>query len=256
MIHTGKTGGSAIKRALRTSGYAYWHEPDAAGTTPTPYGPVQLHNHRFPLSQVPPDHYAFFFMRDPIKRFISGFYSRLDQGRPRYDFPWSENERKAFEAFPTPQSLAAALAGDDPEQRALAEWSMGQIGHLGFQRRRLGPPAKIRERLDQIVYIGRQETLDDDWEKLKSILEIRADVELPTDPVLAHRRVDDDRDKTLDKAAKRALREWYARDYKLLKFCEEVRLERGWAKPPAPRPKKAPSPPKSLPARLRAKLRA
>ena len=225
-LHIGKTGGSSIKRALRDNELAYWR-PEARHKVPeTPYGRIMLHRHRFRLEDVPPDDYVFFFVRDPIARFVSGFYSRLNKGQPLHYREWSPGERTSFEAFPTPQRLAAALAGDDAGERELAERAMRQIQHLRFMRRRLGPPDAVRARFDQIVYIGRQETLDADWRNIKSILHL-PDVELPSDPVAAHRG-DPSRDTSLDRSAVRALRDWYARDYRLVECCDEIRAERGW----------------------------
>ena len=59
---------------------------------------------------------AIFPLRDPVTRFVSGFYSRLRRGRTAVLHPAHEAERKAFEWFPTPQELADALA----ERRAEA----------------------------------------------------------------------------------------------------------------------------------------
>lgn len=219
-LHIGKTGGTAIKQTLKS-----------AAPVDTPYGPLKLHRHRYKLAQVPEDHYAFFVVRDPIARFVSGYHSRLNKGRPRYEFEWREEERIAFEAFPTAQQLAVALVSRDEEERKLAEWSMRHIQHLGFMQRKLGTPKEIRPRLDRILYIGRQETLDRDWPRMKSELGLPQDLELPTDPTRAHRRQIGVRD-TLDDDAIAALRKWYARDYRLLTFFDEVRAERGWGTPP------------------------
>src|SRR4051812_28297644 len=104
-LHVGKTGGTAIKRALRSG-----------QVRATPYGRLLLHRHRFTLRDVPEDDFVFFCVRDPIARFVSGFYSRRDQGRPRYHFEWSPAEATAFATFATPEQLAGALAADDPEQ--------------------------------------------------------------------------------------------------------------------------------------------
>ena len=74
-LHVGKTGGTAVKWALRRAGL-----PD------TPYGPVRVHRHTFRMRDVPPEDHVIFFVRDPIARFMSGFYSRLNKGQPRYHY--------------------------------------------------------------------------------------------------------------------------------------------------------------------------
>ena len=71
-----------------------------------------------------------FFIRDPLSRFVSAFNSRLREGRPRYHYPWREEERIAFAVFRTPDQLGSALSSDDPAQREQAEQAMRSIGHL------------------------------------------------------------------------------------------------------------------------------
>jgi hypothetical protein len=229
-LHIGKTGGTAVKSALHGAGVGYFREENASKFAETAYGRVHLHNHAFRLRHVPPDDYAVFFVRDPIARMVSGFQSRLKSGQPRYRSDWTPDERTAFEAFPTPQRLAAALASDDPEERSLARWAMGRIRHLRFMQRFTGPPPEIQARLDRILYIGRQETLEADWRQIKRLLRLPSALELPTDPVAAHRRAPSEHAE-LDEVARAALRDWYARDYRLVAYCDEVRAERGWGTP-------------------------
>ena len=217
-LHIGKTGGTAIKRAIRV-----------AGMPETPFGPLEVHQHRSSrLAEVPPEDYAFFFVRDPIARFFSGFYSRLRKGQPRYYFEWTKNERIVFEAFQTPQALAAALGSDDLEQRQLAEFSMRSVRHLRRMALYLGPPREIEKRLNRIVYIGRQETLDVDWPLIRGILDLPETLVLPSSSRAAH-RADPTLDRSLDERALAALRDWYAPDQRVVDFCERVRADRGWS---------------------------
>ena len=234
-VHVGKTGGTAIKRALRDAKHAYWREETRHKVSETQYGPIKLHNHRFRFEHVPDDDYAFFCLRDPIARFVSAFYSRRSKGGEAYAgrFPWSAEEEQAFERFSTPQQLAVALTASDAAEREFAHWTMRHVRHLGFQQRFTGPPDHVRARLSRIVYVARQETLARDWEQLKSLLELPSELELPSDPARAHRRDATD-DAPLYSAAERSLRQWYARDYRLLEFFDELRAERGWG-PPVPR---------------------
>ena len=141
LLHIGKTGGTALKHALRTERLAYYKPENAHKFPETPYGRIQLHGHRFRMEDVPPGDYATFFVRDPISRMVSGFYSRLDEGRPHYGSKWTPDERTAFEAFPTPQSLASALDSEDAEQRKLLGGRCGasatcasRSGSLGLRR--------------------------------------------------------------------------------------------------------------------------
>jgi Sulfotransferase family len=232
-IHVGKTGGTAIKEALREAGLAVEgpesrYKQKATDIPSTPYGQIMLHNHGFKLRNVPPDDFAFFFLREPISRFVSGFASRLRKGQPRYEIEWSDAERMVFERFPTPQSLAHAVGSEDEEERRLARWAMNHIQHLRRFNRQVGDARRLWASLPRIIYIGRQETLDRDWGQLKPMLELPGDLELPTDPVAAHRTGDAMVDTSLDEAAVEILRHWYKVDYKLLQICERARARNGW----------------------------
>lgn len=217
-IHIGKTGGTAIKSAMK-----------AAGRPKTRFGRIQLHPHRYRLADVPEEDRLFFVMRDPVARFVSAFYSRLRKGYPRYTFEWTPAEEEAFQIFPTPQALASALGGPDLAQRDAARTAMRSIRHV---RRKvtfwLGSPRTLERRLPQIVYIARQETLTQEWPHLKETLGFPSDLELPTEPVAAHRGDHSSEDRSLTEDAERALCRWYAEDYRLLELCERIRQERGW----------------------------
>lgn len=216
-IHIGKTGGTAIKHALRR-----------VRSLETPFGAIVLHKgHQFRLADVPPGDVAIFCVRDPIALFVSAFDSRLRKGQPRFYFEWTPAEAQAFARYPTPHALALALAGDDPEERTRADAAMRSIRHVRGIRRALGTPRHVVSRRKQIVYIGRQETLDEDWQRISAVLELPSEVRLPADPKKAHRRQGSD-DAPLSDAAQAALREWYRCDYELVRVCERLRAANGW----------------------------
>jgi Sulfotransferase family len=215
-LHIGKTGGTAIKWALRRS-----EIPD------TPYGPIQLHRHSFKMRQVPLTDRVIFFVRDPISRFMSGFYSRQSKGQPRYYYEWTEGERAAFEAFPSPQALAAALGSEEYEQRRQARRAIRSIRHTRPMYGYTGGPLRLRLRSRQIIYIGRLETINADWKQIKALLELPPELKLPTGPWRAHRQKQP-LDMTLDDSARRSLEEAYRGDFKLVEYCDKVRERRGW----------------------------
>jgi hypothetical protein len=219
-IHISKTGGSAIKEAIR-----------GAGATETRFGKLFLHPHPFTLDEVPEDHHVFFAVRDPIARFASSFYSRLRKGRPKYFRDWTDGEREAFEVFKTPQALASGLVSPDSELRAKATRAMSEIKHVKRPIAKwLEDPALLKGRDDRIVYIARQETLSEDWKQIVQILDFPSQLSLPSNEKDAHQGHESE-ERTLDKTATRALRGWYAKDYQLLAYCEKLRLERGWGSP-------------------------
>lgn len=233
-IHIGKTGGTAIKRGLRLVKFASSRARDEKPheVRATPYGRIELHPHDFRMSDVPPEDFVFFCLRDPIERFVSAFYSRFNRGEPRYYVEWTDGERRAFEAFSTPQRLARALAGEDVHERALAQSALRNIRHMGPMVRFVNP-IQVRSRLGHVVYIARQETLATDWEQLKSLLQLPPDAKLPTGRKEAHRRLPS-LDRNLDPDAVAALKQWYRRDYVLLKYCDALRAWNGWGAGPPP----------------------
>jgi hypothetical protein len=222
-IHVSKAGGTALKHGIRAARAA------SGGKLVTQWGDVRGHHHRFRLCDVRADHKAVLAFRDPISRFLSGYFSGRRKGAPRYFLEWTEDERRAFEAFPTPQALADALASRVLERRRDAELALKSIRHL---KRPMtfwtGTPAYLREHLDQVVYIARQETLEDDWERLKELFGFPAQVMLPADDLEAHRTTYDE-DVELSDEGVEAVRRWYADDFELLEIGDEFRA--GYARP-------------------------
>ena len=221
LLHISKTGGSAIKYAFRR--LATEHDDPRVRT---PYGQVKVHGHPFRMEKLRPGprQVAVFVVRDPVARFTSGFYSRLRQGRPKYNAPWSESETVAFEQFPTPQALAAALAPDHPDHEQ-AVFAVEHINHLRWhQVRWTGTVDQLREWMPRVLYVGRQETLDADWACLKELLDLPDAAELPTEEKAAHRGGSDE-DRTLTADAEQAVRGWYAEDCRMVDYCEELRQE-------------------------------
>ena len=217
-LHISKAGGTAIKHAIKQ-----------AGRPKTTYGPIKLHRHRFRLPDVPEGDRFFFVMRDPVARFVSSFYSRYRKGAPRYNIEWRPEEAEAFARFTTPQQLLDAMMSDDRDEQEHARAAMDGIAHLKrHQHLWLVGRAALKERLDDIVYIARQETLDKDWPRLREALGYPDDLALPTDEKAAHRGSPDE-DRSLTDEARAVVRDWYAKDYRLLEFCETIRQERGWA---------------------------
>jgi hypothetical protein len=216
-IHVSKAGGTALRYGIRAARLS------AGGQLMSPWGEIWGHDHRFRFCDVGSDDKAVLAFRDPISRFLSGYFSRRRKGAPRYFIEWTDPERQSFEWFPTPQALADALAEPSGELRKRAEFAMQSIRHLNRPMTFwTGKPAYLRKHLDKVLYVARQETLDDDWERLKELLELPRDQMLPHDAVKAHRTTYDG-DVDISEKGVQALREWYSDDYELLEIGEEVR---------------------------------
>ena len=210
-VHIGKTGGTALidtlSRAHRTS----------------PQYRIFFHPHHFTLHDVPAGEGAIFFLRDPITRFVSGFYGRQRQDYPRYNSPWRPGEKIAFEQFSAPQELALALSSEDPVEKNNAVQAMHNIAHVNTHYSFwLGSMADLERRADDIFFVGFQEQFNNHFEELRVSLQLPDSVSLPNDQVRSHRNPDG-LDRSLNEQATKNLRDWYAEDYQYYEFCKALR---------------------------------
>jgi hypothetical protein len=201
ILHIGKTGGTALQSALKPHAQA---------------GPfaITFHTHNKTLADVPAGESVVLFLRHPVSRFVSGFYSRQREGRPRTYRPWSQAERQAFSMFASASALARALASKSAigeEARA----AMHAIRHVrdSFYDWIVSDDYFHARRYD-IFFVGFQEKLAEDLTRLSALLGISAMVELPVDDIAAHRNPPGvDRD--LEPMALANLQSWYFRDIEL-----------------------------------------
>ena len=208
-LHIGKTGGTAVKEAL-------------ADHTVTDRHVLALHLHHFKLQDVPAGEKVVFFLRDPISRFVSGFLNQQRQGLPRYFSPWTPGEKRAFSRFSTPNELAIALSSEDPDLRNAAEAAMRTIKHVrssvwGW----FGDPDYFSSRAGDVLFVGFQERLGADFERLKEILNLPSSIRLPDKETESH-KTPDVADKRLSDEARTNLEEWFAADYEFLGLCAAV----------------------------------
>jgi hypothetical protein len=207
-LHVGKTGGTAVRWALASFVDSGTYE-------------LRLHDHFVWLRDVPVGERCFFVIRDPIDRFVSGFYSRRRQGRPKFDVPWSPAEAEAFATFDTPNALASALTASDVALRTLALNSMRAIGHVGMSYWQwFGDPAYFASRGSDVLAILWQPTLEFGFLGLCERLGLGRDVRLPTDDVAAHRNPHDV-DRKLSNDARTNLRRWYSAEFEFVRMCRQ-----------------------------------
>ncbi len=204
-LHIGKTGGTAVKAALE------------AATVPGKR--FLLSGHHVTLGDVARGEKCFFFVRDPVSRFVSGFYSRQRQGRPRYNYPWSAGEAQAFGTFETPNALALALSSPDEERRAAAVRAMRSIQHVRDSYWKwLGSEDELRSRRADIMFAGSQEHLGRDVAILSDRIGVA--IALPADEVGSH-RTPGSLLTGLEPQAVANLREWYCDDYRCVALLRE-----------------------------------
>ena len=210
-LHIGKTGGTAITEALSPVAEQFG---------------IVLHPHATRLSDIPTSHCVFFFLRHPLSRFVSGFFSRLRRGAPRYNYAWSEAEAKAFSYFLSANDLAEALSAAEPKIRTHAHEAMSGIQHVrSTYRDWFSGEKELEARLNSVVLLGFQEKLHSDFELLKRLLNLPPTLLLPDDDVRAH-RTPHHFDRKLTSLAERNLSEWYAEDIRFYEHCLQLRSQR------------------------------
>jgi hypothetical protein len=183
---------------------------------------IHFHGHVVTLADVPVGEKIMFVVRDPLTRFVSAFNGRLREDRPRYHYPWTAEERIAFEIFSTPDQLATALSAADKTVRKQAERAMRDIGHINTSYWHwFGDEAAFRSRLSDLFFIAFQERLDDDFDLLKSKLGFPPEARLPEDETLAH-RTPAGFARHLGDVARANLELWYERDLAFVRLCREL----------------------------------
>jgi hypothetical protein len=208
-FHVGKTGGTALNETLLEHADACSYRLIFGGHTLT-------------LRDVPAGERFMFVIRDPLKRFVSAFNGRLREDRPRYHYPWRDEEKAAFAIFKTPDQLATALSSDDAEERRRAEDGMRGIGHVNTSYSYWFDDEKtFRSRLSDLFFIGFTERLNDDFELLKPRLGMPIDLQLPQDETAAH-RTPAGFSSQLSEAGRANLERWYARDIAFVQLCREL----------------------------------
>ena len=201
-LHIGKTGGTAAKAAM-------------SGAVCKRYRLV-LHSHHFFLTDVPEGDRCVFFVRDPLSRFVSGFYSRQRQGMPRYFVPWTPAEEAAFRRFSTPGELARSLSSNDAEIQNAGVAAMNGIRHVRDSYWKWFVSEEyLASRFSDILFVGSQEHLDRDFKELRALLCLPDGCALPDNDIAAHRNPAG-LDARLDDLARENLFAWYAGDYQFL----------------------------------------
>jgi hypothetical protein len=103
---------------------------------------------------------------------------------------------------------------------------MKGIQHLKDPYRKwFGTKEYFLSRIDDLYFIGFQESLSRDFDFLKSKLTIPGSAELPSDEVNAHKSPQSV-DKNLSDKARENLKAWYREDYDFIEVCNQLRRER------------------------------
>jgi len=209
VLHIGKTGGTALKHVLQANADASRYQ-------------LLFRGHEIALADIPPRERFMFLIRDPLTRFVSAFNGRLREDRPRYHYPWRDEERVAFAVFKTPDQLAVALTSEDEEERVQAEAAMHGIGHVNTPYTSWFPTEEaFCARLPDTFFIGLQDRLDDDFQLLRRKLGLPEGLAMPRDETDAH-RTPARFDSQLSELGRANLQRWYARDVAFVQLCREL----------------------------------
>ena len=211
-LHIRKTGGTAVKYALRN---VYETEKYI----------LRLHPHDTRLCDIPVGEKAFFFLRDPSTRYVSGFNSRLRRGWPRYNSRWSDGEEVAFRYFTSADELARALFEEgNAKKREEARYAISNIRHINqgyfywFDSIQY-----FLSRINDVLFFGFQESLNEDFYKLKDLLGLDSSIGLPQSDFDSHKTPSNYNISLSTKAVKN-LKRWYKSDYKFLTFCKNIKV--------------------------------
>jgi hypothetical protein len=206
LIHPGKTGGTALKAALRPHLTAGRYE-------------IILHPHPTTLPDVPAGEHVMFVVRDPVARYVSAFNSRLRQGLPRYHIPWTAAEEAAFQIFPTADDLARALSASSPQLRTQAYAAMCCIKHVrdSYWRWFINGQVLRRRQADLLMVIWLPD-LTRSFPRVCELLGLPATLELPADETRSHRSPSDV-NTVISERALDNIRRWSSREYAFIDIC-------------------------------------
>jgi hypothetical protein len=119
-LHIGKTAGTSVVHLIQLCEDHGYRPPRLFG-----------HDARLPvIRREHPNIRIGFFVRDPIARIISGFQSRLRQGRPTFSSMWAPEEAIAFAYFETARDFLVALVSDDERLKSAALFAAQSISHV------------------------------------------------------------------------------------------------------------------------------
>jgi hypothetical protein len=211
VLHIGKTGGTALKHVLMANQANARYQ-------------LLFRGHDVTLADLPRGEQFMFLIRDPLTRFVSAFNGRLREDRPRYHYPWREEEKVAFAIFKTPDQLAVALSSSDPHEHQQAEAAMHGIGHVNTPYTFWFPDENaFQKRLADLFFIGLQDRLDEDFEALKRKLGLAEEAAMPRDEKVAH-KTPAGFDDQLSERGRANLEQWYARDVAFVALCRQLAL--------------------------------
>ena len=211
-LHIGKTGGTFIKDNLKFIDKKHQIRI-------LPHSESILKNDKYQY---------IFFVRNPTDRFISAFWSRYRKGKPRYYSEWNKKEKEVFEFFKTPNDLAEAIYSSENIKKEKAKIALENISHLNMDLAfYLKDIKNIESCLNNIYYVGRQETINDDLNKIIDKLgyDIEVRKKIKYDEITKHKT--SEQFKNLSKISNKGIvniKKYYSKDFEIIEFLEKMQL--------------------------------
>lgn len=208
-FHVGKTGGTYIKSIIKKNGESSRN--------------LVIVGHRATLAKTRrefgSDRRIAFMFRCPYERFVSAFYSRLRQGRPRNDSLWSAEEAVAYNWFKDANTLAECLFSANERERSAANFAMHAITHLKRNYTyHFHSVERLKNEADLIEFSVNTNNIDD---KLPSIMNALGyeKFEMPRKRARHAALV---KPPELSQLAKDNLREFWFNDFEIFDYLETI----------------------------------
>ncbi len=213
LLHIPKTGGSCRYNSMK------WMNGDHnIACTQTLDGDLLVRSHHSrTLKIVDESDYFVLFVRSPLKKFVSGFISRLREGRPLFNTPHTDAEKITYGLYQDPESLAIDLYHKHDQIKEIARKCIQSVIHLRMSfKSYLGSVENLDQLRQRILFVGRTENMKEDFDQLQSVINLPV-VTLTTDPVLAHTTPPEYKNKEkLSSQARHNILKYYAEDYILI----------------------------------------
>lgn len=207
-LHISKTGGTAVKSSLG------WNRINSKNL-------FLFQGHDFTLKNLNENDSFILFVREPLSRYISGFYSRKRKGLPVRFNEWSKEEKIAFENFKTPNDLAEAIYSIDKNIQSVAQKAMKDIHHVKTSFYDwVVDNETFKEGFDKLFYLGFQENFEKDFNEMCEKLGFNVELEKSLEK--AH-VADKNEDRFLSETAIKNLKEWYKRDVLFYEYCKSIK---------------------------------
>lgn len=209
LLHIGKTGGTYLKSVLEHNKMALPETLRVLDHRDT----IRSTRQKFGVNR----RIAFVF-RDPTERFVSGFDSRLCQGRPTYQSMWTPEEAIAYQWFDSPNALAEALYSEDERLFSAVIFAMENIRHLkrGYKFF-LGGVSALRQEDSRISCCVDLKDLDQLLPEVMRNLGMER-YEMPLKAV----RHKSKPAAPLSKQAARNLRKYWSEEYEIYAYCQRI----------------------------------